>query len=126
MGIRRTVHRLYATDGFDICGTDDFGIRSADDFNRRGSHDVYLRCAGGRAGLADERIDDCDSFVLADERVNDCNTFVWRLLGGVSDGWPVQVSCDTANADCDADYGGADSNGDKADWHSCAAAGPDR
>merc|ERR1711862_952608 len=112
--------------------------------NRRGSHDLNVRSADGFNPfvLADERVNDCNTFVLADERVNDCNTFVladelvndcntfvcalWRLLGGVRDGWPIQVSCDAADADCAADYGGADSNGYKADWHSCAAAGTDR
>merc|ERR1712222_120449 len=98
-----------------LCSTDDragFADECVDDSNA--------------LAVADERINDCNSLVFANKRVHDCNAFlwwVWRLLGGVSDGWPVRVSCDAANADCDTDYGSADSHGSEAGR---PATGPDR
>merc|ERR1712222_316761 len=89
-------------------------------------NDFNLCSTDGRAELPDERVDDSHGVVFANKRVHDCNTFVWwvwRLLGGVSDGWPVQVSCYAANTDCDADYGSADSHSNEAGR---AAPGPGR
>merc|ERR1712032_1611830 len=121
--IRRAVRRLYGTNDLDDGCSNDLNLCSTD-----GRAELADDCVddSDSFAVADERIDDCNSFVFANERVNDCNTFIWRLwrlLRGISDGWPVQISRDAANADCDPDYGSADSYGDKAGR---AATGQDR